>query len=225
MIRPVRKSARYDTRRSMPQRLNSRAYCTASASMPALAAKYGERYGGDQRTVRGERLLHELESFIPRLEALVRGEEFDPLRSRERFRVGLTDHASGVLLPPLLERLRAEAPGIALDVSGWQSHMYDDVAAGRLNMALSAEAVPASLETEVLYKETFVCIVGSRSRAAEQDRTDDLSQPVLCSAIISRARSLSSRGLQQPIFVVQSSQYRRHLDAVPFFWRRRKLSP
>src|SRR5215831_4291506 len=81
--------------------------------------------GGYQRTVRGERLLHELESLIPRLEALVRGEAFDPRRSRGRIRLALTDHASAVLLPPLLERLRAEAPGIALDVSMWQSRMYD----------------------------------------------------------------------------------------------------
>jgi DNA-binding transcriptional LysR family regulator len=108
--------------------------------------------------------LHELESLIPRLEALVRGEAFDPRRSRDRFRLALTDHASAVLLPPLLERLRAEAPGIALDVSVWQRHMYDDVAAGRLDLALSAEAVPASLETQVLYQETFVCIVGSCCR-------------------------------------------------------------
>jgi DNA-binding transcriptional LysR family regulator len=119
---------------------------------------------GYQRTVRGERLLHELESLIPRLEAVVRGEEFDPPRSRDRIRLALTDHASAVLLPPLLERLRAEAPGIALDISVWHSRMYDDVAAGRLDMALSAEAVPTSLETEVLYEETFVCIVGSRCR-------------------------------------------------------------
>jgi len=119
---------------------------------------------GYERTVRAERLLHELESLIPRLEALVRGEAFDPRHSRDRIRLALTDHASAVLLPPLLERLRAEAPGIACDVSVWQSRMYDDVAAGRLDIALSAEAVPASLETEVLYEETFVCVVGSRCR-------------------------------------------------------------
>ena len=119
---------------------------------------------GYERTVRAERLLHELESLIPRLEALVRGEAFDPRHSRDRIRLALTDHASAVLLPPLLERLRAEAPGIACDVSVWQRRMYDDVAAGRLDIALSAEAVPASLETEVLYEETFVCVVGSRCR-------------------------------------------------------------
>jgi len=124
-----------------------------------LLVRSGRTY---QRTVRGERLLRELESLLPRLEALVRGEDFDPRRSHDRFRAGLTDHASAVLLPPLLERLRAEAPGAMLDVSVWQSRMYDDVAAGRLDVALSAEAVPAALETEVLYEETFVCIVGDR---------------------------------------------------------------
>jgi len=126
-----------------------------------LLVRSGRDY---HRTVRGEHLLRELESLIPRLEALVRGEEFDPRRSQDRFRVGLTDHASAVLLPPLLERLRAEAAGATLDVSVWHSRVYDDVAAGRLDLALSAEAVPASLETEILYEEKFVCIVGDRCR-------------------------------------------------------------
>jgi DNA-binding transcriptional LysR family regulator len=140
-----------------------------SRAFERLRSMFGDRLlirgsRGYERTARGERLLHELESLIPRLEALVRGEEFEPRRSQARIRLALTDHASAVLLPPLLERLRVEAPGIALDISVWQSHMYDDVAAGRLDLALSAEAVPPSLETEVLYEETFVCVVGSRCR-------------------------------------------------------------
>src|ERR1700741_2582055 len=45
-----------------------------------------------ERTVRGERVLRELESLKPRLEAMVRGEEFDPAQSQERFRVAMTDH-------------------------------------------------------------------------------------------------------------------------------------
>src|SRR5215468_10267357 len=50
----------------------------------ALLVRSGRAYA---RTVRGERLLGELESLMPRLEALVRGERFNPVRSRERFRV------------------------------------------------------------------------------------------------------------------------------------------
>jgi DNA-binding transcriptional LysR family regulator len=127
----------------------------------ALLVRSGRTY---ERTVRGERILRELESLMPRLEALVRGERFDPVRSRERFRVALTDHASAVLLPPLLQRVRTEAPNVDVDVSAWHSRAYEDVAAGRLDTALSAEAVPAVLDAEVLYEEEFVCLVGSAQR-------------------------------------------------------------
>src|ERR1700757_5345673 len=50
-----------------------------------------------ERTVRGEWLLRELENLLPRLEALVRGEPFDPAHSRERLRVAVTDNGSIVL--------------------------------------------------------------------------------------------------------------------------------
>src|SRR5437660_5436939 len=42
-----------------------------------------------ERTVRGERVLRELESIIRRLETMVQGEEFSPARSQERFRVAM----------------------------------------------------------------------------------------------------------------------------------------
>src|ERR1700693_1493114 len=64
-----------------------------------LLVRRGRAY---QRTVRGERVLRELESLMPRLQAMVRGEDFDPRRSEERFRVAMTDHASMVLMPPLM---------------------------------------------------------------------------------------------------------------------------
>jgi DNA-binding transcriptional LysR family regulator len=40
---------------------------------------------GYKRTVRGERVLRDLESLMPRLEDMVRGEKFDPAQSREYF--------------------------------------------------------------------------------------------------------------------------------------------
>src|SRR3979411_2127359 len=47
-----------------------------------LLVRSGRNY---ERTVRGERVLRELETLIPRLEAMVSGIEFDPSRSQERF--------------------------------------------------------------------------------------------------------------------------------------------
>lgn len=126
-----------------------------------LLVRSGRNY---ERTVRGERVLRELETLIPRLKAMVGGVEFDAARSQERFRVALTDHASTILLPSLVARLRRAAVHMKLEVSAWQTQAYEDVAAGRLDAALSAEEAPPALESEVIFNLDFVCLVGSALR-------------------------------------------------------------
>src|SRR5438034_4946269 len=123
-----------------------------------LLVRSGRTY---ERTVRGERVLRELETFMPRLEAMVRGAEFDPARSQERFRVALTDHASTILLPSLAARIRRTAAHVKLEVSAWHTESYEDVVAGRIDTALSAEEAPPVLESEVILNLDFVCLVGS----------------------------------------------------------------
>ena len=114
-----------------------------------------------ERTPRGERVLRELESIMGRLAAMVQGEEFSPARSQERFRVAMTDHGSAILLPALLERVRKAAPHARLEISAWSTQAYEDAVAGRIDLALSAEAVPPTLESEVIFNLDFVCLVGS----------------------------------------------------------------
>ena len=126
-----------------------------------LLIRRGRQY---QRSVRAERLLQEVQSLIPRLEAMVQGERFDPSRSRERFRVAMTDHASLIILPALMKQIRAIAPNVRVEASVWNDRRYEEVAAGRLDMALSAEAAPPFLETEVLFNAEFVCLAGSAQR-------------------------------------------------------------
>src|SRR5712675_3342590 len=48
-----------------------------------LLIRVGREY---ERTARGERLLRDLESVLPRLELLLKGERFEPALSEERFR-------------------------------------------------------------------------------------------------------------------------------------------
>ncbi|HWC16530.1 MAG TPA: LysR family transcriptional regulator [Terriglobales bacterium] len=126
-----------------------------------LLVRTGRAY---ERTVRGDRLLRELETVLPRLEAMVRGEEFDPGRSGERFRLALTDHASTILLPPLVARIREAAPHVKLEVSAWRTQAYEDVVAGRIDTALSAEEVSPALQSEIIFNLDFVCVVGSALR-------------------------------------------------------------
>ncbi len=125
-----------------------------------LLVRSGRAY---ERTVRGERVLRELEALMPRLEAMVRGTDFDPAQSRERFRVALTDHASAVLLPSLVARVRKAAPSVEVEVSPWRIQAYEDVATGRIDAALSAEEASPPLETEVLFNLNFVCLVARLS--------------------------------------------------------------
>lgn len=114
-----------------------------------------------ERTVRGEQILRELGTMMPRLEAMVGGTDFDPARSQERFRVALTDHACAILLPSLVARIRRGAARVKLEVSAWRTQAYEDAAAGRIDVALSAEEAPPTLESEVIFNLDFVCVVGS----------------------------------------------------------------
>src|SRR5712671_6704178 len=123
-----------------------------------LLIRSGRAY---ERTVRGDSLLRELESLLPRLESMVRGQDFDPQRSQERFRLAVTDHASITLIPPLIRRMRIEAPDVRLEVSQWQERAYESVIAGRLDAAFSAEPPPSSLRSELLFEVDFVCVVGA----------------------------------------------------------------
>ena len=119
---------------------------------------------GYQRTVRGERLLRDLESLMPQLENMVRGEKFNPAKSREVFRMAMSDHASMIVLPSLLASLRRAATHVNLEVSASGAETYEDVAAGRIDTFLCAEEAPPSLESEMLFTLDFVCLVGAALR-------------------------------------------------------------
>ena len=126
-----------------------------------LLIRTGRTY---ERTVRGDRLLRDLENLLPRIAAMIRGEAFETEKSREKIRLALTDYAGMVLLPALARRMRTYAPNMTLEVVGWHDRVYDDIESGRIDVALAPIPVPASLEGEVLFEEDFVCVLGSQRK-------------------------------------------------------------
>jgi DNA-binding transcriptional LysR family regulator len=126
-----------------------------------LLVRTGRTY---ERTPRGERLLREMESITRQLKGIIQDEEFDPAQTRELFRMAMTDHGSIVLMPPLMERVRTAAPNVRVEESAWNDRVYEDLAAGRIDIALSAEPPPSGLQSEILYKEDCVCLVGRAQR-------------------------------------------------------------
>jgi DNA-binding transcriptional LysR family regulator len=162
-----------------------------------LLVRTGRTY---ERTVRGERVLRELEKILPRVEAMVRGSGFDPSTSEQRFRIALTDHASTVLLPPVVSRVRRAAPRATIDVAVWSTRSYEDAAAGRIDSALSAEEPPPALESEVIFSLDFVCLVGSRERIRTEGRftlKDYLGLPHILVESLAGQQTLVDRPLAQ----------------------------
>lgn len=168
---------------------------------------------GYERTVRGERVLRELESIMPRIQDMVRGEKFDPALSQEVFRVAMSDHASMIVLPSLLASVRRSAPHVRLEMSASSAESYDDVAAGRINMLLCAEEPPPSMESEMLFTLDFVCLVGAALRL--RSRRLSLNQYLECQHVL-----VEIREGQQPLVDRALSQLgarRRVALILPFF--------
>jgi DNA-binding transcriptional LysR family regulator len=123
-----------------------------------LLIRVGRRY---ERTARGERVLRDLEGLLPRLDLLLKGEQFDVAQSEERFRLTMTDHACVVVLPDLVRRVSSRAPRSRLELIPWHDGRFEDVEAG-LDLILDVAGAPPKLNSEILFDDVFVCVVASR---------------------------------------------------------------
>jgi DNA-binding transcriptional LysR family regulator len=158
----------------LEERHVSRAAERCFLSQPAMSRALGRlrslfqdellirRKGTFVPTAKGDRLLLELEELLPRVESMLRGNGFDPASSRDRFRLTMTDHASVVLLSGLVERVNRQAPGVRIEVLPWSDARFEDVESGRLDLVTDIPGIPATLESQDLYADEMVCMVGSR---------------------------------------------------------------
>ncbi|TCR65651.1 LysR family transcriptional regulator [Bosea sp. BK604] len=99
---------------------------------------------------------------------------FDPASSTRRFTIGAPDGVSAVFLPPLLERLRASAPGIDISLRqllpaqgetapdrAWRE-AFAELEARSLDVAIMpSDEIPARFHRQLLYEEDFVIAMRS----------------------------------------------------------------
>lgn len=70
-----------------------------------------------QPTPRALALEAPIRDALQRIEQSLSGDApFDPARSRQRFRIAITDYVELILMPPLLRQLSALAPGVQIDI-------------------------------------------------------------------------------------------------------------
>jgi len=123
--------------------------------------------GGYQLTPAAVRLKRELDRLLPELEALLGRPRFDPARESVIFRMTGADNACATICGLLARSVLPLAPGITVNYVPYGAEALGDLDRGRLDLVLSNDDVlaPSHLESQVLYRESWSCVVAAEHNA------------------------------------------------------------
>src|SRR6202046_3831132 len=121
---------------------------------------------GFELTLRGRKILQELEVLLPRMENLVTPNLFDPAREKSHFRISGPDNVCSVVLPRLCRQYVNGRYQVQFEFLPWQSGIADLVEHGQLDLVLHIDdgLLPSHFQSERLYREDWVCAVAQDSR-------------------------------------------------------------
>ena|SRR5437868_2106775 len=87
---------------------------------------------------------------------------FDPALSTRRFRLAMSDIGVLYFVPPLLRRFQESAPRIEIDISQISDDVGEDLAAGRVDLAIGhIPALAPSTRSALLFREHYVCLMSA----------------------------------------------------------------
>lgn len=87
---------------------------------------------------------------------------FDAALSTRRFRLAMSDIGVLYFVPPLVRRFQEVAPRIVIDVSQISDNVGEDLAAGRLDLAVGhIPALGPPTRTALLFREHYVCLMSA----------------------------------------------------------------
>ncbi|WP_252180035.1 LysR family transcriptional regulator [Endozoicomonas sp. 4G] len=93
-------------------------------------------------------------------QAVLPRDAFNPGESSRVFRVMASDYSESTLVPMVLKRLRAEAPGITLDILTPSDVTFHDVEHGRVDMAINRFSnMPQSFHQSLIWEDSFSCVL------------------------------------------------------------------
>jgi len=121
---------------------------------------------GYEPTPKGQRLLQDLATMLPRLDRLMAGGDFDPSTEEATFRIAATDHAALLLVPPLYKSVLSKPTKVDFSFVPLHAGQYDALEKGRLDLVLNADHDTSAfhLSKEVIFEVDFVCVVARKSR-------------------------------------------------------------
>jgi len=162
-------------------------------------------------TTRACELLPPLEDALSQLNGLLRTSAFDPAQARRTFRVALSDYGARIILPPLVRRLRSEAPGIDLAaVQASREAMLAKLADGEIDLALGVfPHLPRDIVADLLFEDHYTSVADGATLSAHGDLAREawLDRPHVLVAMRLDAPSdidaaLAAAGLDRHVAVV-----------------------
>ncbi|MGY0194406.1 LysR family transcriptional regulator [Leptothrix sp. BB-4] len=133
-------------------------------------------------TPRAEALIGPTRTILESLRRLASLDEaFDPATAQRRFRICMTDASHITLLPPLLARVRAEAPGVQLAAARMDGQTAQALASGEADLAVGyAPWLETGIYQQTLFQQDWVCLASpTHPRLARRRRLNlDLYQAV-----------------------------------------------
>jgi DNA-binding transcriptional LysR family regulator len=125
---------------------------------------------GFELTLRGRKILEELEVLLPKMEHLVTPTLFDPVREKSHFRISGPDNVCSVVLPPLFRQYVNGRYQVQFEFLPWQSGIAELVEHGQLDLVLHIDdgLLPSHFHSERLYREDWICAVARDSDFGEK---------------------------------------------------------
>jgi DNA-binding transcriptional LysR family regulator len=125
---------------------------------------------GFELTLRGRKILEELEGLLPKLEHLVTPSLFDPVREKSQFRIAGPDNVCSVVIPRLCRQYVNDRYQVQFEFLPWQSGIFEMVEHGQLDLVLHIDdgLLPSHFQSERLYREDWICAVARDSRFGDQ---------------------------------------------------------
>jgi DNA-binding transcriptional LysR family regulator len=125
---------------------------------------------GFELTLRGRKILEELEGLLPKMEHLFTPSLFDPVREKSHFRISGPDNVCTVVLPRLCRQYVNERYQVQFEFLPWQSGIPELVEHGQLDLVLHIDdgLLPSHFQSERLYREDWICAVARDSRFGDR---------------------------------------------------------
>src|SRR5580700_6487780 len=124
---------------------------------------------GFELTLRGRKILQELEGLLPKIENLVTPSLFDPTQEKSHFRISGPDNVCTVVLPRLCQQY-GDGYQLQFEFLPWQAGISELVERGQLDLILHIDdgLLPVHFHTERLYREDWVCAVARESHFGDR---------------------------------------------------------